>query len=213
MSNGILSPVTQLTAGGYSATAARASHFHPASDPHSIGFASSIARFVDLRARRPSRSFRPSNIPIKAAASTATAGSSLYVSTESFYDLLGIPASGTLPEIKHAYRQLARKYHPDVSPQERAEEYTNRFLEVQEAYETLSDPDSRAQYDRALASGFHTAFSATKQFHKGADPKGEWKQRWETQMEELQSIRQGKQSKASWGQRMRRQRSCEVSFS
>lgn len=80
----------------------------------------------------------------------------------SFYELLGIPETGTLPEIKQAYKQLARKYHPDVSPPDRVEEYTERFIRVHEAYETLSDPSSRALYDRDLALGIHLAFSARR---------------------------------------------------
>jgi len=47
-------------------------------------------------------------------------------------------------EIKKAYRKLARKYHPDVSKEANTEE---RFKEVQEAYDTLGDPEKRAQYD------------------------------------------------------------------
>jgi hypothetical protein len=43
-------------------------------------------------------------------------------------------------EIKQAYKQLARKYHPNVSPPGRVDEYTKRFILVQEAYEILSDP-------------------------------------------------------------------------
>ncbi|CAN0897965.1 Chaperone protein dnaJ 20, chloroplastic [Linum grandiflorum] len=152
--------------------------------------------------------------PIRASAATAeTTSSSLYITTNSFYDLLGIPETVTAPEIKQAYRKLARKYHPDVSPPEKTEEYTKRFLRVQEAYETLSDPRSRAEYDRDLASGFHLGFSAGKQFNKGMDPKGEWKQRWERQVEELQRMSQWKQSKCSWADRMRRSRgSCEFNF-
>ncbi|GFY93057.1 hypothetical protein Acr_08g0014530 [Actinidia rufa] len=80
----------------------------------------------------------------------------------SFYDLLGISETGTLLEIKHAYKQLARKYHPDVSPPGRVDEYTQRFIRVQEAYETLSDPGRRAMYDRDMARGLHLAFSARK---------------------------------------------------
>lgn len=80
--------------------------------------------------------------------------------TESFYDLLGISESGTLSEIKKAYKQLARKYHPDVSPADRIDEYTQRFILVQQAYETLSDPQTRALYDRDLSTGFHYNFSA-----------------------------------------------------
>lgn len=84
----------------------------------------------------------------------------------SFYELLGISESGTLPEIKQAYKSLARKYHPDVSPPGRVKEYTRRFIQVQEAYETLSDPYRRALYDRDLAMGLHLAFSARRIFHR-----------------------------------------------
>ncbi|KAL5702894.1 hypothetical protein ACHQM5_028056 [Ranunculus cassubicifolius] len=80
----------------------------------------------------------------------------------SFYELLGISESGSFSEIKQAYKHLARKYHPDVSPPDRTEEYTKRFIQVQEAYETLSDPNTRALYDRDMARGLHLAFSARK---------------------------------------------------
>lgn len=80
----------------------------------------------------------------------------------SFYDLLGVPASGSTSAIKKAYKQLARKYHPDVSPPERAAEYTRRFIEVHEAYETLSDPGRRAIYDRDLTRSLPLAFSASR---------------------------------------------------
>lgn len=82
----------------------------------------------------------------------------------SFYELLGIPETVTDVEIKQAYRLLARKYHPDVSPPGRVEEYTQRFILVQEAYETLSDPGRRALYDRDMALGIHFAFSSRNQF-------------------------------------------------
>lgn len=88
-----------------------------------------------------------------------------FVKTEpSFYDLLGIPETGSLLEIKQAYKQMARKYHPDVSPPGRVEEYTKRFIRVQEAYETLSDPSRRALYDRDMSRGIHLAFSARKRY-------------------------------------------------
>lgn len=75
-----------------------------------------------------------------------------------FYELLGIPETGSLLEIKQAYKQLARKYHPDVSPPDRVDEYTQRFIQVHEAYETLSDPRRRELYDRHMAKGLHLAF-------------------------------------------------------
>ncbi|CAN0897962.1 Chaperone protein dnaJ 20, chloroplastic [Linum grandiflorum] len=144
--------------------------------------------------------------PVRASATAAAERSSIYVTTDSFYDLLGIPTTVTAPEIKQAYRKLARKYHPDVSPPEKAEEFTKQFLRVQEAYETLSDPRSRAEYDRDLASGFHLGFSARKQFDKGMDPKGEWRQRWESQVDELERMQQ-------WKQRNRRSRRSSNDFS
>ncbi|KAF2286732.1 hypothetical protein GH714_026538 [Hevea brasiliensis] len=74
--------------------------------------------------RTHSKSIRTS--PIKAY---AAAIDGVYINSQSFYDLLGIPKSGTLSEIKKAYKQLARKYHPDVSPPERKEEYTKKFIQ------------------------------------------------------------------------------------
>lgn len=84
---------------------------------------------------------------------------------DDYYDLLGIPKSGSLTEIKRAYKQLARKYHPDVSPPDRVEEYTNRFIRLHEAYETLSDPSRRAMYDRDMARGLHLTFKARKTYN------------------------------------------------
>lgn len=81
---------------------------------------------------------------------------------KSFYELLGIGESGSFEEIKQAYKQMALKYHPDVSPPDRMVENTQRFIRVQEAYETLSDPNTRAMYDRDLARGLHLAFSSRK---------------------------------------------------
>ncbi|KAE8734100.1 Chaperone protein dnaJ 20 [Hibiscus syriacus] len=87
----------------------------------------------------------------------------------SFYELLGISETGTLLEIKQAYKQLARKYHPDVSPPDRVEENTERFIRVQEAYETLSDPRRRAVYDKDLAFGLHLAFSGRRRYQHDED--------------------------------------------
>ncbi|MGC9358127.1 MAG: molecular chaperone DnaJ, partial [Anaerolineae bacterium] len=62
-----------------------------------------------------------------------------------YYSVLGVARSASQEEIKIAYRKLARKYHPDVSKEPDAEE---RFKEVNEAYEVLSDPEKRNMYDR-----------------------------------------------------------------
>jgi molecular chaperone DnaJ len=63
-----------------------------------------------------------------------------------YYKILGVPKTSTDKEIKAAYRKLARQYHPDVNPGDAAAE--NKFKEVGEAYEVLSDDKKRAQYDR-----------------------------------------------------------------
>jgi curved DNA-binding protein len=63
-----------------------------------------------------------------------------------YYQVLGIPRTATPEEIKKAYRQLARKYHPDLNPNNA--EAKKRFQEINEANEVLSDPESRKKYDR-----------------------------------------------------------------
>ena len=67
--------------------------------------------------------------------------------SESYYDLLGVSKSADETEIKKAYRKLAIKYHPDKSPVDKKEEYTEKFKEISEAYEVLSDSDKRKKYD------------------------------------------------------------------
>ncbi|XAR56288.1 hypothetical protein NMG60_11036714 [Bertholletia excelsa] len=114
---------------------------------------------------RLSTTTRLKSIKIKAAVNAKAIASLTPGEAMSFYDLLGISEKGTLVEIKQAYRQLARKYHPDVSPPDHVEEYTRRFIQVQEAYETLSDPGRRALYDREMARGLHLPFSAIGRCH------------------------------------------------
>ncbi|XP_051145083.1 chaperone protein dnaJ 20, chloroplastic-like [Andrographis paniculata] len=132
-----------------------------------------------------------------------------------FYELLGVPETGTLLEIKQAYKQLARKYHPDVSLPDRVEEHTRRFIRVQEAYETLSDPKRRELYDRDMAKGVHLAFTSRRRGKFDEElqmaNKSEWKSRWQSQLSGLKKRSMQKETpdddnNLTWGARMRRER-------
>ena len=74
-----------------------------------------------------------------------------------FYDLLGVSRNASADDIKKAYRKKARELHPDARPDDAAAEA--KFKEVARAYETLSDPDSRARYDRFGEQGLGGAGS------------------------------------------------------
>lgn len=68
-----------------------------------------------------------------------------------FYQALGVGESATQDEIKKAYRDIAKKYHPDKNPGNKAAE--EKFKEASEAYDTLSDPEKRSKYDRLRKLG------------------------------------------------------------
>lgn len=72
-----------------------------------------------------------------------------------YYDILGVSRTATDAEIKKAYRGLARKYHPDVNPDDKSAE--SKFKEISEAYAVLSDAEKRKQYD----SLGHDAFTSS----------------------------------------------------
>ena len=71
-----------------------------------------------------------------------------------FYDILGISRNADQDDLKRAYRRLARKYHPDVNKDPGAED---TFKEINRAYEVLSEPETRARYDRFGEAGLGAA--------------------------------------------------------
>ena len=67
---------------------------------------------------------------------------------ENFYELLGLSTEASQDDIQKAHRKLVRQEHPDANPQDpQAEE---RFKQIQRAYEVLSDPDKRREYDKRI---------------------------------------------------------------
>lgn len=68
------------------------------------------------------------------------------MSKKNYYSILGVKKDAKADELKKAYRRLARKYHPDVNPNDKSAE--EKFKEVQEAYDILSDPNKRKVFDR-----------------------------------------------------------------
>src|ERR1700693_6470770 len=72
------------------------------------------------------------------------------VKFQNYYEVLGLPRTATEEEIRKEYRNLARKYHPDVNPGNKSAE--EKFKEINEAYEVLSDADKRRRYDQLGAN-------------------------------------------------------------
>lgn len=136
----------------------------------------------------PSRvSFRPLRVSA-ACASTAERPTS-YIATRtsasSLYEVLGIQMGATCQEIKTAYRRLARILHPDVAANGQGEDTAYEFMRVHEAYETLSDPEKRADYDLSLyrrgrQMGSPFVMSAATVTTMATGFSGYTSQRWET---------------------------------
>ena len=80
-----------------------------------------------------------------------------------YYELLGVPKKATAKDIRSAFRKLARKYHPDLNPGDKAAE--EKFKQLQEAYDVLSDSKKRQMYDQY---GFYSENVPTGDYGPGA---------------------------------------------
>jgi molecular chaperone DnaJ len=77
----------------------------------------------------------------------ATVGANMATTTkQDYYEVLGVPRKASLKDIRTAFRKLARKYHPDLNPGDKAAE--EKFKQIQEAYDVLSDSKKRQTYDQ-----------------------------------------------------------------
>ena len=75
-----------------------------------------------------------------------------------YYEVLGLQKGASEDEIKKAYKKLARKYHPDLNPGDKTAE--EKFKELGEAYEVLSDPQKKARYDQFGFAGVDPSYGA-----------------------------------------------------
>ena len=110
-----------------------------------------------------------------------------------YYDILGIGKSSSEKEIKQAYRELARKYHPDVNPGDNQAE--EKFKKINEAYEVLSNSESKKKYDMYGDNWQHVG-NVNQGTHFGGWPFGRAgqagnSQRWSTDFEEFEDLFSG----------------------
>ena len=82
-----------------------------------------------------------------------------------YYEVLGVARDASTQDIKKAYRALARKYHPDVNPDNKEAE--EKFKEINEAHEVLSNSEKRAKYDQYGHAAFDPSMGAGGGFSGG----------------------------------------------
>jgi len=90
------------------------------------------------------------------------------MSKKDYYEILGASKDNSVEEIKKIYKKLALKFHPDMAPEDKKEEYGEKFKEISEAYAVLSDPEKRSQYDSFGHNSFDQRYSQEDIF-RGAD--------------------------------------------
>ncbi|KAF3434996.1 hypothetical protein FNV43_RR22083 [Rhamnella rubrinervis] len=148
---------------------------------------------------------RPHKVFISFTCRSSSSATTQPESNTNFYKMLCLsPERASMDEIKKAYRSMARRHHPDVCHDpSMKEESTKMFAQLNEAYQTLSDPVLRQEYDYEM--GFRSSFGRTFKADLN-DRVG--RQRWQEQIVELKrrsNRRMAQKEGYSWGSRMRAQ--------
>ncbi|XP_019439119.1 PREDICTED: DPH4 homolog [Lupinus angustifolius] len=120
-----------------------------------------------------------------------------HADANNFYNMLSLcPKSATMDDIKRSYRSMALRYHPDVCHDvSKKEESTKMFVKLNAAYNTLSNPRLRAEYDSELLLGLRSQTSVGDEYES-------WRCRWQQQVIQL---KRRPQKKGSWGTKIRAQ--------
>jgi hypothetical protein len=100
---------------------------------------------------------------------------STFAALKNYYHILGVEKNASTDEIKTAFRKLSKKFHPDLNAGDQF--FADRFKEIQEAYDALTDEEKREEYDKKLFSFFSRSFD--REFLEGLKRKQEEKRRAE----------------------------------
>jgi curved DNA-binding protein len=123
------------------------------------------------------RCVRPADGVAQSDACGETSTTGMGVQFRDYYETLGVSKTATENEIRSAFRKLARKYHPDVAKDKVAAE--EKFKQINEAYEVLSDPEKRRKYDQLGADWNQPGgFQPPPGWGGGGQPGGGGFQRW-----------------------------------
>ncbi|KAI3439290.1 AAI domain-containing protein [Psidium guajava] len=148
-------------------------------------------------------------LPRIAISSSSSATKSARGNGPNYYELLSLnPNDTSAGDIKKAYRSLALRYHPDACRDpSMKEESTRMFLRLHEAYETLSDPTSRQEYNYELGLSSTVSWRSPRGVADTSGDQETMRSRWQDQIVELKrrSSRREAQKNGSWAARQRSQ--------